>query len=176
LLPSGFTRFQDNVIRYVGFGIGGARQSSSSANSPPYSNIYPLGYEYSPGAPHNTQSDINVNVSNLERPVSLVDYTAPAPPYPAAIWMKEIAPATFPTVSSVRYVAAFGPTDLVWGSFTSVPVAEIGLYTSGANPNLPNGAAGSYPGAGTFLACYDTFDPFHKTGVFSVEVRWELRL
>lgn len=172
LTPSSFIRHQDNVVRYVGFGIGGTRQTSGSASAPPYSNVYPLGYEYL-GAPHNAQTDTDVTVSNLERPVSVTDFAAPSP-----TWLKQIAaPGTFPTATSTRFIAVFSQTDISFGGgFISVPLSEIGLYTSGANPGLPNGAAGAYPGAGTYLVAYDTFDTVHKTGLFSIEVRWELRL
>jgi len=171
LTPGGFTRHQNHVVRYVGFGIGGTRQNSGSASASPYSDVYPLGYEYL-GGPHNAQTDIDVTVSNLERPVSVTDYAAPNP-----AWLKEIvAPGTFPTATSTRFIALFSVSDINWGGFTSVPLSEIGLYTSAANPELPNGAAGTYPGAGTSLVAYDTFDTVHKTGVFSIEVRWEMRL
>jgi hypothetical protein len=166
--PGTFVRHQDTVVRYIGFGIGGARQNSPSAAASPYSDLYPAGYEYAPAGTHNTQLDTDVAVARLERPVQV---TA------APLWMQQIStPGTFPTAQSTRFIAVFGQTDISFGGYTSVPLSEIGLFISSADPSLPNGAAGPYPGAGTHLMAYDTFDTLHKTGGFSIEVRWELRL
>jgi hypothetical protein len=151
------TRHQDTVIRYIGFGIGGNRQNSSIANSAPFSVDYP-------GS--NTQTDTDLTVTGLQRPVQVA----------AGLWVREIAaPATFPTATSVRFTAVFSETDINFGSYASVPLSEIGLFTSAADPSLPNGAAGAYPGAGGLMTAYDTFNTIHKSGVFSIEVRWEYR-
>lgn len=160
--PSSFVRHQDNVIRYIGFGIGGTRQNSADASASPYSDAYPAGY-----AGTNLQTDTDVTVGILERPVQV---TA------APLWMREIStPGVFPTSTSTRFVAVFSQSDINFGSFTSVPLSEIGIYKGTADPSLPNGSAGVYPGAGGHLVAYDTFDTIHKTGFFSIEVRWEFR-
>lgn len=152
------TRHQDTVVRYIGFGIGGNRQNSSIADGAPYSADYP-------GS--NTQTDIDLTVTGLQRPVRV---TA------APLYMREImAPATFPTATSVRFTAVFSETDINYGGYASVPLSEIGLFTSAADPSLPNGAAGAYPGAGGLMIAYDTFNTIHKSGVFSIETRWEYR-
>ena len=151
-------RHQNTVVRYMGFGIGGARQLSSLANNPPFSVDYP-------GA--NTQTDTDLTVTGIQRPVRV---TA------APTWMKEIAaPSTFPTATSVRFTAEFVEAEINYGGYASVPLSEIGLYTSAADPALPNGAAGVYPGAGGLMIAYDNFNPIHKTGAFSIEVQWEFR-
>lgn len=153
------SRHQDTVVRYCGWGIGGNRQVSPSiANNTPFSTDYP-------GS--NTQTDTDLTVSGLQRPIRVTG---------APLWMREIAaPATFPTATSVRFVTSFSETDLNYGSYASVPLSEIALFSSAANPALPNGASGSYPGAGGLILAYDTFNTINKTGVFSVEVRWEFR-
>ena len=153
------TRHQDTVVRYCGWGIGGNRQVSPSiSDNPPFSTDYP-------GV--NTQTDTDLTVSGLQRPVRV---TA------APLWMREIAaPATFPSATSVRFVTSFSETDLNYGGYTSVPLSEIGLFSSAADPSLPNGASGVYPGAGGLILAYDTFNTINKTGLFSIEVRWEFR-
>jgi len=152
------TRHQNTVIRYIGFGIGGSRQNSSIANSAPFSTDYP-------GV--NTQTDTDLTVTGLQRPVKVTS---------APLWVREItAPSTFPTATSVRFTAIFSETDINFGSYASVPLSEIGLFTSAADPALPNGASGVYPGAGGLMAAYDTFNTIHKSGLFSIEVRWEYR-
>jgi hypothetical protein len=161
--PGSFVRTQDQVVRHIGFGIGGTRQNASDAAAPPYSTPYPGGYG---GA--NAQTDTDVTVSRLERPVKVT--TGPD------LWMREIAtPGTFPTATSTRFIAIFGQSDINFGGFTSVPLSEIGLYKSSADPALPNGGVATYPGPAGHLIAYDTFDTIHKTGVFSIEVRWEWR-
>lgn len=152
------TRHQNTVVRYVGFGIGGSRQNSSIAAGAPYNVDYPG---------DNTQVDTDLAVTGLQRPVR-----ATAGP----LWMREIAaPATFPTATSVRFTAIFGETDINYGGYASVPLSEIGLFTSAADPSLPNGASGAYPGAGGLMVAYDTFNTIHKSGMFSIEVRWDWR-
>jgi hypothetical protein len=161
--PSSFVRTQNTVVRYVGFGIGGSRQNASDALAPPYSSAYPAGYGGT-----NVQTDVDVTVGRLERPVKAT--TGPD------LWMREIStPGTFPTAQSTRFIAVFGQTDINFGAFTSVPLSEIGLYKSSADSSLPNGGAAAYPGPTGHLIAYDTFDTIHKTGVFSIEVRWEWR-
>lgn len=152
------TRHQNTVVRYIGFGIGGSRQNSSIATNPPFSIDYP-------GV--NTQTDTNLAVTGLQRPVKVTS---------APLWMREItAPATFPTATSVRFTAVFSETDINFGSYASVPLSEIGLFSSAASTALPNGASGVYPGAGGLMFAYDTFNTIHKSGLFSIEVRWEFR-
>lgn len=158
LVGASFTRHSDEVVRYIGFGIGGARQTSSLALSPPLSTDY---------AGTNTQTDTDVTVNKLERPVQV---TA------GPLWMREIStPGTFPLATSTRFVATFGQSDINFGSYTQVPLSEIGLFKSGADPSLPNGSLGAYPGAGGQTIAYDTFAPITKTGLFSIQVRWEFR-
>lgn len=168
--PGTFTRTQDTCVRYVGFGLGGTRQYSPSAVVAPYASLYPAGYEYA-GAPHNAQTDVDVTVARLERPAAVVDYAGPTP-----LWMRQIStPGTFDALERTKFIAIFSETDINFGGFTSVPLSEIGLYKSSADPSLPNGGAGAYPGPTGHLIAYDTFDTIHKTGVFSIEVRWEWR-
>lgn len=154
-----FTRQQNTVVRYMGFGIGGTRQNATRAYATPYSDAYPAGYGGT-----NLQTDIDVSVGGLERPV-MVD---------ATLWMKEIATVnggTFPSGTSVMFVSVFTQADINVGPYISVPISEIALYKSDADPLLPNGG-GVYPGASTFAIAYDTFDPISKTGVFDIEARW----
>lgn len=158
-----FTRYDDSVVRFIGFGIGGSRQSSPFASASPYSDAYPTGYGGT-----NTQTDSDVTVSTMERPVRVS--TGPD------LFMQEIAaPASPAPTTETRFVATFAETDISYGSFTSVPLSEIGLYKSTADSSLPNGAAGAYPGAGGHMIAYDTFDTIQKTGVITIEVRWTWR-
>lgn len=160
--PGGFTRQQNTVIRYIGFGIGGTRQNNPAAGSSPLSDTYPSGYGGT-----NTQTDIDVTVGILERPVLATDTR----------WLTEVAaPATYPDATSVQWIASFGQADINVSPYFSVPLSEIGLYKSSADPLLPNGGAGTYPGPTGHLAAYDTFDTLNKTAFFSLIARWSWRL
>lgn len=152
------TRHDDSVVRYIGFGIGGHRQNSPIADAAPFSVDFP-------GV--NTQTDTDLTVSGLQRPCTVIAATPQ--------WMTEIAaPATFPTATSVQFTAVFSETDINDG-YASVPLSEIGLFTSAADTTLPNGASGAYPGSGGLMIAYDTFNTIHKSGIFSLEVRWQFR-
>lgn len=155
---SGFTRQQNAVVRYMGFGLGGTRQAAPEAATSPLSDAYPGGYG---GA--NAQTDADVTVSRLERPVKAT----------AGAWLKQVAaPATYPTATSVRYSAIFETTDLNLAPLTAIPISEVGLYSSLADPTLPNGGSGAYPGATNHMLAYDTFRSLEKTGFWSLQVNW----
>jgi hypothetical protein len=154
----GFTRQQNAVVQYMGVGIGGTRQAAPEAATSPLSDAYPGGYG---GA--NAQTDADVAVSRLERPVKAT----------SSAWLKQIAaPATYPTATSVRYAALFDTTDINLAPTTSMPISEIGLYSSLADPTLPNGGSGAYPGATNHMIAYDTFRSLYKTGFWSLQVNW----
>lgn len=160
--PGGFVRHQNTVIRYIGFGIGGTRQNNPSAGTSPLSDAYPAGYGGT-----NAQTDTSTAVGLLERPVLAT----------ASSWMTEVAsPATFPDATSVQWVASFSQGDINVAPHSSIPLSEIGLYKSSADPTLPNGGAGTYPGPTGHLAAYDTFDTLNKTAFFSLLARWTWRL
>ena len=162
-----FTRTANQVVRYIGFGIGGSRQTASAAANPPFDTDYP-------GT--NVQTDIDTTISGLERPAA-VSGTINTPGVPSpAVWMNEIAtPGTFPSATTTRFIALFTELHLNFGTYASVPLSEIGLFRGDADVTAPNGGGGAYPGAGGLILAYDTFNTIQKTGLFSVEVRWEFR-
>lgn len=158
---AGFTRHQNTVVRYIGFGIGGTRQNSADAVSSPLSDAYPGGYGGT-----NVQTDIDRNVGRLERPVLAS----------AGLWMKEVAtPATFLSVSEVQWTTTFGQLDINLAPHTAMPLSEVAMYKSSADPALPNGGAGAYPGPTGQTLAYDTFDTFHKNAAFTAVVQWAWR-
>jgi hypothetical protein len=158
---SSFTRHQNTVVRYIGFGIGGDRQVEADASASPLADTYPAGYGGT-----NTQDDATVAVARLERPVLAT----------ATNWMKEVAtPATFLSATEVQWTATFAQADLNLAPYTSMPISEIGMYKSSADPTLPNGGAGTYPGPTGHMLAYDTFDSFPKHSAFSIVVNWAWR-
>ena len=154
----GFTRARDAVVRYVGVGIGGNRQDNPAAMQAPLADTHPAGFGGT-----NLQTDIDVTVNRLERPVRATQDS----------WLRQVAaPAEFPSATSVTWVAQFDAPDINVTPLISVPISEIGLFSSGANPTLPNGSAGAYPGGTGFMIAYDTFKSLPKTGYWSLVVRW----
>lgn len=156
---------RDDRVRYMGFGIGGTRQLAL-----PTANGTPIG---APGDPYeansavgiggNSQTDLDRTVTSLERPVRLSGGSANYPGVSGDIWIGQIqAPAEHPSGTSVLFRRLFVQTDVSYLPFASVPLSEIGLFTSAANP-------GFY--LNTFVA-YDTFDTLSKTSAISIEVEW----
>jgi hypothetical protein len=155
---AGFTRAQSSVVRYIGFGIGGNRQVSPLASQSPLADAYPGGYGGT-----NAASDSDVAVARLERPVKCTQ----------TAWMKEVtAPPDYPSATSVRWTALFDVLDLNLAPYTTMPISEIGLFNSRADPTLPNGGVGTYPGVGTAMVAYDNFPTLPKTAYWSLLARW----
>lgn len=152
---------RNDRIKYMGFGIGGTRQLIPDlANGEPLVSAYPGG---------NAQTDTDPTVTTLERPVRISgSTTGPSDPYAVTdVWLGAVqAPVTFPTATQVMFRRFFPQTEISYGPFTSVPVSEIGLFTSDASPTgEPHNT----------LVAYDTFDSMPKTGSVEFEVEWVIR-
>lgn len=169
-------RYSGAVVRYMGFGIGGNRQSSSSAFAAPLSDTYDA-----PGTGRyggtNNQDDVSLTTARLERPVLISNNPNP-------VWLKELTLVPyadqFPDAKSVAFVTTFGRNEINLGGpeTAMIPLSEIGLFTSLADPSNPNGdlsVSPVYPGLTTAMIAYDTFDPIPKTGMFDIQVTWTLR-
>ena len=152
---------RNDRIKYMGFGIGGTRQVAPGvANAAPLSTAYP-------GT--NAQTDTDPSVTTLERPVRISGSTTiPSDPYnPADVWLGAVqAPPIHSTATQVTFFRLFGAAEISYSTFTSVPISEVGLFTSLANPvGQPFNT----------LIAYDTFDTISKTGAFEIEVEWTVR-
>ncbi len=148
---------RNDRIKYMALGIGGTRQIAlSHANDPPYGTIY---------SGSNLQTDVDPTVTTLERPVRVTGSEQPYPGIAGDAWVGAVqAPPEFDS-GSVTFRRLFTATDVSYGSFASVPVSEIGLLTSAADPeNYLN-----------TLVAYDTFDTISKTGAVELETVWTLR-
>lgn len=150
---------RDDRIKYIGFGIGGTRQ-----NAPGVSGVAPMSTAY-PGT--NAQTDEDPSVTTLERPVRISGTTL-VPPYDAAdVWLGQVqAPAPHGTPTEVTFRRLFSSAEISYATFLTVPLSEVGLYTSAANPvGVPLNT----------LVAYDTFDTLSKTSSFELEVVWTIR-
>lgn len=152
---------RNDRIKYMGFGIGGTRQIA-----PGVANAAPMSVAY-PGT--NAQTDTDPSVTTLERPVRVSgSTTGPSDPYnPADVWLGTIqAPPIHNTATQVTFRRLFTQTEVSYTTFTTVPLSEVMLFTSAANP------IGQPFNTGV---AYDTFDTISKTGALELEVEWTVR-
>jgi hypothetical protein len=149
---------RDDRIRYMGVGIGGNRQVMLGvANAAPLVTAYP-------GT--NIQTDSDLTVQRLERPVRVSGSADPYPGQGGDVWLGQVqAPATHPLATQTTFSRVFIDTDVSYGSFLSVPISEIMLFSGSANPNVYNNTG----------IAYDTFDTISKTAAIEFEANWTIR-
>lgn len=155
---SPLTAERNDRVRYMGLGIGGSRQlAPGTAGSEPMSSSYP-------GS--NVQTDTDTSVLRLERPVRLTGGSVAYPGVVTDTWLGQVqAPAQHPTPTSTTFRRLFGLLDISYLPFMTVPLSEVGLFTSAASPTVYNNT----------MVAYDTFDTLSKTDAFELEVVWTIR-
>lgn len=154
---------RNDRIRYMGLGIGGSRQIA-----PAVANASPLGGATPPNdyAGTNSQTDEDPLVSRLERPVRLSGSNTPYPGLGGDTWLGQVqAPPTHTTATEVTFTRLFTQFEVSYGSYLSVPLSEVMLFTNAANPGVYNNTG----------VAYDTFDTLSKTNAFELEVAWTVR-
>jgi hypothetical protein len=157
-LFSPLTTERDDRVRYMGFGIGGTRQIA-----PGVANASPIVPAY---VGDNFQTDTDPTVTYLERPVRVSGGDTTYPGLAGDVWLGQIqAPATHDTATSVTYKRLFTAAEVSYAPFLSVPLSEIALFTSAADPSIWRNSP----------IAYDTFDTISKTLAVEIEVDWSLR-
>lgn len=148
----------ENRVKYMGLGIGGTRQVAPGvANTPPINPPY---------VGSNAQTDLDVTVTMIERPVRVGGGSTAYPGISGDVWLGQVqAPADHSVPAEVTFTKVFTQAEVSYAPFLSVPLSEIGLFTSSADPGLYQN---------TFIA-YDTFDTVSKTVAFELEVAWTIR-
>jgi hypothetical protein len=114
----------------------------------------------------NAQTDTDESLVSLERPVRVSGSSSAYPGIAGDVWLGTIGsadPLTVPTQTTFRRL--FTQTELSYGPFASVPLSEVGLFTSNSDPN-------NYLNP---MIAYDTFDTISKTAAFELEVVWTIR-
>jgi hypothetical protein len=150
---------RDDRIKYMGVGIGGTRQIA-----PGVANSSPIGGAGDPYQGTNLQTDLDPIITTLERPVRIAGSTGG--PAAGDEWIGQIqAPADHPLPQQTTFTRVFTQVEVSYTPFLTVPLSEIGLFTSAADPenNLNTAMA------------YDTFDTLSKTVAFELEVQWTFR-
>ena len=148
----------DRRVRFFGFGIGGTRQVAPAfADTPPLTDYGPPGGF--------TQTDTDPTLLRLERPVRVSGGSGPGT-QPGDRWIGQVqAPAVHNTPTSTTFRRLFTLDESSYSPYVSVPLSEIGMFLSDANPNFPFNN----------IVAYDTFDTLSKTTAFELEVSWTLR-
>lgn len=152
------TPVRNDRIKYMGLGIGGNRQlalttANSSPISPPYSGT-------------NAQDDVTPSVTTIERPVRISGSTTNYPGISGDEWVGQIAaPPDLSGGTEVIFSRIFTQDEVSYGPFLSVPLSEIMLFTSAADPE-------NHQNTGV---AYDTFDTISKTSAINLEVKWTIR-
>lgn len=146
------TRKVDTLPYYIAVGKGSDQQTVSP-----------------PGAGTQVES---AQVTYIENPVH----------YQSGVYLAEFdRPTVEPDLYTNRYEKTFQETDISFGASTSVPVTEFGLVTKNAVATTPGGkktlAGGPYAGTydNGYLIAYRAVPPITKTGLFKLQVLWELR-
>jgi hypothetical protein len=143
--------------QYVAVGCGGALQTNTSFLR--------------------TQTEL-VTVSTLEDPVRITDA-------PSDVWMQSVSPqnltAYFPDDYTIKFEALFAETEISFvGNTTensavvvgtSVPVSEIGLFLSSADPSVE---LSNVNNSGKMIA-YNIFTPITITPNVNLRIEWEFR-
>lgn len=153
------TPFRNDRIKYIGLGIGGSKQ-----NAPAVANNAPVVTAY-PGT--NNYTDHDPSIVQLERPVRISGGTG-GPPYisPSDVWVGRVqAPPTFGADPEVTFRRVFTQSELTYNPFQVIPLSEVGLFTSAANPAYSNNVP----------VAYDTFPTINKTAQLDLEVVWTIR-
>ena len=102
----------------------------------------------------------------MERPVRISGSTTAYPGIAGDQWVGLVGsadPLTVPT--QVTFRRLFTLSEISYGPYMSVPISEVGLFTSAADPNNHQNT----------MIAYDTFDTISKTSAFELEVVWTLR-
>ena len=146
---------REDRVKYMGFGIGGYRQTATTAaNSSPISPPY---------VGSNLQTDTDRTVTRLERPVRVSGGSAAYPGVAGDKWLALIqAPPIHPTSAKTEFRRYFSSSEISYAPFIAVPLSEIGLFTSAAYDEAYQNT----------LIAYDTFDTLTKTTAVELEVVW----
>lgn len=163
------TPHRTDVIKYVGFGVGGALQTNAAFLR--------------------TQLEIPTVVA-LQDPVAYSTLSATAKRYLKTVTNQVLGnPADFPAFNRTVFTLDVLETEISYpgartrGSNvlvdTLVPVSEAGLYLSSAatdyDTGAPLGAGNVDPLSANFMVCYNIFEPVPVTPNTLLRILWEIR-
>jgi hypothetical protein len=149
---------RNDRIKYMGVGIGGTKQialptANSAPISPPYTGT-------------NVQDDATPIITTIERPVRLSGSSSAYPGIAGDQWIGQIqAPPDLSGGTEVVFRRVFTEDEVSYGPFSVVPISEVMLYTSAADPE-------NYQNTGV---AYDTISTLAKTSAVAIEFEWTIR-
>ena len=147
---------RDDRIKYFGLGIGGSRQ---------FMNPFPAAIETAYGPRSVAQTDEDATLTQLESPVRLSGGITGAVE-PGDLWLGAVqAPVVHPVATDAEFRRLFTANELNYGPFESVPISEVGMFTSAADPSTN----------ANIMVAYDTFDTISKTSALELEVVWTIK-
>jgi len=148
---------RDDRIKYMGLGIGGNRQLAlATANSGVLNSDY---------GGTNNQTDTDPTITTLERPVRVSGGSGA--PAAGDAWVVSVqAPPGHPIASQAVFQRVFTQLEVSYYPYLTVPLSEIGLFTSAADPQYYKNNP----------VAYDTFDTISKTVAVELEVEWTIRV
>jgi hypothetical protein len=159
-------------VRYMGVGIGGKQQGDPAANSAPIVTAYPPGFDpnATSGNEYFDQYPILPLITTLERPVRLSGTQNPYDTAPGTdVWLIDDPNfiSTHITLTEATFHGRIDVGDIVYGTFTTMPLSEAGLFTTMS----PVSKFSSYSPA----IAYFSFDTIQKTSTNEIELIWSLR-
>lgn len=169
------TPFRTDRIKYTALGVGGEQQTVSSTNMRDTTQYnypdYPNSWGGGGGSGDPSQTHTDPTVTALEWPVEIT----------SGVYYDLISQDhTFPDTGIIRLTSVIGVDEVSFGTWTSVPLSEIGLFTqwiddatvgTGEPPVVWGGQATSDKG----MIAYNQFPTLHKTDGFVLQIDWELR-
>jgi hypothetical protein len=175
------TPVRDERVKYLGLGVGG-RYRNALATQSPLVDSYPPGSAehrvlqdnlfigYTSGNQYNQNTPYDPLLATLELPVRVTGSEDAYPGQPLDTWLVG-APNLYCTHLSSQELTVHAKVDAsagdyVYGSFTSVPITEAGLFT---NTSSPTGDPYQQ------LLAYVGFDTLLLTPTSTVEFVWRVR-
>lgn len=172
LTPAGLTTTPLEIrrIKYMGFGIGSRLQNTLAAASPPYSVSYQAGEDpnATAGNEYDTRFPKAPLIATLERPIRITGTDDPYPGDPADVWLVQ-----HPQFSSflagpgvIKFHANLDGAggDIAYGTFTDVPLSEVGLFLDDADVNDAYNVGS--------LVAYHSFGTISFTAGTQMELVW----
>lgn len=170
--PSGMTTtpLETRRIKYMGFGIGGVKQSSSTVFAAPLNTSYPPGSDpaATTGSEYNSEYPLAPLITSLERPVRISGGSTPYPGDPGDVWLVQ-APQFSSYVLGTDTLLFVGKVDaaggeILYGPFSGMPLSEVGLFLSDASLASPYNAGK--------LVAYHSFGTISLTPGIQLELIW----
>jgi hypothetical protein len=162
------TRERDDRPKFIGFGIGSVDEDAS-ATSPPFSTSYSAGNDpnATSGNEYNHAFPVSPLISTLERPVRFTGGTTDYPGVGGDEWLRVVDTVTHFGLYQTNYriIVDSGAGDLEYGTFTPMPLTEVGLFLSS---KTPTGTAFNT------LVAYYNFSVIQFADPYVLEVLWQV--